>query len=366
MAGWDDLITTTKEAEAKAPFRLPTVYKIKKVWNDEGHEDRRPDHQSFGVYYNEDLYTLHTVTARASTDEDKNWIYTWDDNGTGYQYKVREYGMTGTGSDITGRYHFMNVGNEEYSHIINPIYDDDGDLKEYDRWWYELEREEYDSEHHTWIKINTYHEEHVVRTLVPFEEQKLEVGIQKNRLNYGNYNRLSSSDRALNLLRRGDDVVVDYSVYGYGYIIELTKNVDLEGLKITDFGFRDVKLELEDNFGEDTTKDYKENTFLFDAALRLTPEDVEIAYVTIGVIGLLIAVSIFLISNTMRQPQRLQQSQSAQERLEGQDLHPHPRAEGRPGSGPPHRRRPDELQHRRASAGIFRDDPRTPGGALCG
>ena len=55
--------------------------------------------------------------------------------------------------------------------------------------------------------------------------------------------------------------------------------MDVPGLSITDFGFKDVKLELEDNYGEDTLKDTKNNTFFFDSSIRLTPDDIEVAYV---------------------------------------------------------------------------------------
>ncbi len=301
VTGWDDQITTTKEASAEAPFRLPVQYTAKKVWNDAGHEARRPEHQSFLVYYNEDLHTLEKIRV----SEANEWTYTWDDGGHGRQYKLRELGMSSGGYDggreekdattawdeylkdgVDNSYsynypNFMQKGNAEYSHIINRIYDEDGDLQEYDRWWYSLEKEEYDSETHTWTEYNKYNEEHVVRTLVPFKEQKLEVGISKTRLDHGNNSLMSTSDRDLNVLRRGNDAVVSYNVYGYGYIIDLTKEVEIENLSITDFGFRDVKLELEDNYGTDTMKDV-DNTFLFDSSLKLTPDDVEVAYVNLS------------------------------------------------------------------------------------
>ena len=308
VTGWDDQVTTTKEASAETPFRLPITYSVKKVWNDqldlngdgiaEDYSGRRPKHQSFLMYYNEDLHTLQKVQVNEAGD----WTYTWDDDGMGWQYKVRELGMSGNGYEPAPEGHeeddeylkdgvdyywsynspnFMNIPSEEFSHTINRVYDEDGDLREYDRWWYSLEREEYDSETHTWTKYNKYNEEHVVRELVPFKEQKLEVGISKTRLNYGNSSLMSTSDRALNVLRRGNDVVVDYNVYGYGYIIDLTKNVEVENVSITDFGFKDVRLELEDNYGTDTMKSV-DNTFLFDSALKLTPDDVEIAYVNLS------------------------------------------------------------------------------------
>ena len=299
VTGWDDMITTTKEATATAPFRLPVNYAVKKVWNDPegGHEDRIPKHQSIIRYYNENLRTWDKIRL----DESNDWTYTWDDEGTGRQYKIRELGQSSggweagheeddayllDGSDYYFSYNspnFMNIPDEEYSHIINRQYDEDGELREYDRWWWSLEKEEYDSENHTWIKYNKYNEEHVVRTRVPFREQKLEVGVQKSQVSNWDNSRMSTYDRDLNVLRRGDNVVVRYNVDGYGYIIELTKDQDIgdNPVDITSFGFRDVKLGLEDNYGEDTTKENKGNTFLFDSAIRLTPEDVEVANVTL-------------------------------------------------------------------------------------
>ena len=268
VTGWDDKITTTKEATASTPFRTPIIYTIKKVWDDgDNAAGHRPSSLYFNINYTDDAgthYGSHSLTA------DEGWEYSWSDLGHDRKYSAYESTSGGIFSDhvIPGSKH---TGEDEYGAFV-----------EYDVWWYDRQSSEYDSNTHTWITTNKYKERHVKLYEIPFAVPSTYAYMDKSTNSYTNSSRTAKSDRALNILRRGDDVIVSYKVSGYAQTMGYTLGNGLNPSLITSYGQKEVTLELEDNYREDVVGTAVNNSLLFDDTIRLTLDDAEIAYVTLN------------------------------------------------------------------------------------
>ncbi|MBQ1333550.1 MAG: Cna B-type domain-containing protein, partial [Lachnospiraceae bacterium] len=277
MTGWDDQITTTKSATATAPFRIPITYTAVKVWDDDDNAaGRRPSGQYFHINYSDAAGSHsggHTMTAAEATVGDNNWTYSWSDLGRERSYSVYE----NTSDDIF-RDHIIegtrNYGEDEYGRFV-----------EYDVWWYARVRSVYDSETHTWTITNQYRERHVKLYEIPFAVPAANASANKTTeydYSYRFSNRMSRNDRALNILRRGEDVVISYNVSGTADTIAYSRGNGMTGDRLVDYGRREVTLQMEDNYFDHIFGGGVNNSLLLDNSLRMTPDDAEIAYVTLN------------------------------------------------------------------------------------
>lgn len=294
VKGWDDQEVSTKDASATVAFRLPITYTMKKNWiDDENSRGRRPERQFYEFDYIDGTGRHYgSKTLEPSENEAENWQYTWNDEGKNRQYDNYELGFdenyngrfklaSNMDQDINPDTAIFNPKTDYFYHLVEESkqYDEKGNLIAYDDWFYRYLGYDYDSDTHTKTYRNVYKQRHVTPGDGFIHE--IEAGIHKYTNTYTNNTLMWSGDRALNVLRRGDDVIVDYTVYGYG---ERGYGMTSDGLKNFDsYITRKVRLELEDNYGADTKEAAKNNTFLFDNELRLDSlKDVDIAYVTLA------------------------------------------------------------------------------------
>lgn len=61
-------------------------YNVQKVWDDEGHESKRPDEIVVNLYMDENKEPYESVIL----NDDNNWMYTWTDLPVGHEWTVAE------------------------------------------------------------------------------------------------------------------------------------------------------------------------------------------------------------------------------------------------------------------------------------
>ena len=209
LVGDDDKIATELTASNTVSLRLPIVWKIDKVWDDDNNRrGLRPETTPVWM----DNLTTNTRRIFSDTLSDaNNWHTEYEDNGSVSRYEAFEYTY-----DVSriARTHPIISGYTDWEER------DDGSRVRL-HWWYAREKTEYDEETHTWTFTNKYYEAYdygIISVLA----------LSKVSLNHTNDLKRATSDKDLNLLRDGQETTeityhVSTSTMTLGHTTELGK-----------------------------------------------------------------------------------------------------------------------------------------------
>ena len=236
------------EVSAQARIQLPITYRITKQWDDnDDAKGHRPAYQYIVIY--RDGYIWREFYLREfdnAAEEDPNnpgqyihtWTYEWDDGGQPHVYDVEEK--------------YLSSGDEHKDYYVGDEGHDPGepdDYREYYRWYYVQAGKRYDSAAHTWTFTNRYQEMSYRVVRYPFVWRRYSLSVSKQQYTYLYSDKTNSYDRLLNLLRRGESVIVPYYLNTYAEIFELTydgADTAEEWKKFENYGKRDARAELEE------------------------------------------------------------------------------------------------------------------------
>ena len=235
-------IVKTLSTSAKARMRLPISYKVMKEWDDDDNVNgNRPSGQSVRIYRDGSVWAYITL------NEENNWTYTWSDGGQPHTYSVDEYGMA---SGYTRK--IYEPGDEDY----DPVPGKEGQpYKLYSEWYYSLKNKTYDYDTHTWTFTNKYNVSYRRFYVIPFDyPDPPSMTVWKSANNYVYNVKNDSHDHLLNDLKRGNTVLLPFTVSLSSYIMRMTYEGDapweldtIENIfNPANYNKKDVKIELED------------------------------------------------------------------------------------------------------------------------
>ena len=196
---------------------MPTTYTFNKVWDDEDNKaGRRPEMLPIYIYRDGKQWRVVKLNATNQLGDDENvWTYIWNDEGAGGTFEVYESTTAGLKKAPSSAWLSKFEPNCITYGVVKTVYDASGNPIDV-MWWYNLQETEYDETKHEWTYTNKYDEGYIPYS---FEFTK-SLTEPYNDLQYpkkwGDPRLMSTHDRGLNELLRGESVVIEYAVNGGG------------------------------------------------------------------------------------------------------------------------------------------------------
>lgn len=226
VVGEDDQVSTTRTATGEVAFRMPIIWKVNIIWDDNNNAlGRRPD--EINVWLENMSVEGSPTVAEYMLNSGNGWHAEYRDDGSVSNYACYEHSYL---VSLSNAYSLAGDSGQWVE------FEDGSKYQRY--WWYSREKTEYDEGTHTWTFTNVYHDATYWTYLA-----ELDVSTGP-RFHYDN-NQKSTTDKDLNRLRRGLETTdIEYNCWCSTFALPYTMAEGGDPSDTSQHGKRWVTLEL--------------------------------------------------------------------------------------------------------------------------